>query len=79
LCGLCVRRCPTKNFSIQNGRVEQAGRCTQCYRCANFCPKQAITLWGREVQWQYRGLEAYMSHRDCPCGSCMPVNPRQPK
>ncbi|MDR2197003.1 MAG: EFR1 family ferrodoxin [Coriobacteriales bacterium] len=54
-CGSCVRRCPTENLALIDGRIEQAGRCTQCYRCANLCPSQAITLWGRAVQWQYKG------------------------
>jgi ferredoxin len=55
-CGTCTRACPEKNLTICEGTVKQAGRCTQCYRCANLCPKQAITLWGKKIQWQYRGI-----------------------
>jgi ferredoxin len=55
-CGACVRACPRKNLEIREGRLEQVGRCTQCYRCANLCPRQAITIWGKQIQWQYRGI-----------------------
>jgi ferredoxin len=57
-CGICISRCPMKNFEMQNKKVVPKGRCTQCYRCVNLCPQNAITIWGRKVQWKYRGLES---------------------
>jgi ferredoxin len=56
-CGLCARACPTSNFEMRDGKACPLGRCTQCYRCANACPKRAILIWGRQVQWQYWGIE----------------------
>jgi ferredoxin len=56
-CGTCISRCPMKNFEMENKKVVSQGRCTQCYRCANLCPQNAITIWGRNVQWKYKGLE----------------------
>jgi ferredoxin len=57
-CGECARRCPMRNFEIRDGRAEQKGRCAQCYRCANLCPQNAITIWGREIQWRYGGIQS---------------------
>ena len=48
-CGKCVRLCPTKNISMQNGVAQGGNKCTMCYRCVNQCPKQAITLLGKQV------------------------------
>lgn len=48
-CGKCVRLCPTKNISMQNGVAQGSNKCTMCYRCVNQCPKQAITLLGKQV------------------------------
>lgn len=58
-CGLCISRCPMKNFEMRGKKVHQKGKCTQCYRCANLCPQNAITIWGHKVQWQYRGPEKF--------------------
>jgi ferredoxin len=57
-CGMCISRCPMKNFEMEDKKVVSRGRCTQCYRCANLCPQNAITIWGRKVQWKYKGLES---------------------
>ncbi|MDR2587506.1 MAG: EFR1 family ferrodoxin, partial [Coriobacteriales bacterium] len=57
-CGLCIRSCPTRNLALKEGRAEQQGRCTQCYRCASNCPEQAISLWTKQIQWQYPGITA---------------------
>lgn len=56
-CGLCVQECPMNNLvQEQNGRKKptQKGKCTMCYRCISRCPKQAITLHGKDVIEQTR-------------------------
>ncbi len=56
-CGKCVRLCPTKNLTMGENGVEQAGRCAVCYRCVNACPKQAITvMFHRKPKKQYQGV-----------------------
>lgn len=59
-CGLCSKNCPMKNLKIQEGRAVSKGRCTMCYQCISTCPKQAITLLGKEVQEQCR-FEKYVN------------------
>ncbi len=53
-CGKCVRVCPMKNLTVENGAVSPHGKCTMCYRCVSLCPQKAITLIGDEVVEQYR-------------------------
>lgn len=53
-CGLCANNCPMNNLSIQNGIAVSAGNCAMCYRCISSCPKQAITLLGKQVYEQCR-------------------------
>lgn len=47
--GKCVKICPMHNMELLNGKVITHKQCTMCYRCANDCPKQTITLLGKEV------------------------------
>jgi NAD-dependent dihydropyrimidine dehydrogenase PreA subunit len=58
-CGLCINCCPMKNFVEKDGIIESEEKCIQCYRCANRCPQNAITIWGKNIQWKYKGLEKY--------------------
>lgn len=58
-CGLCSKSCPMKNLKIQDGKAVSRNRCTMCYQCISTCPKQAITLLGKEVQEQCR-FEKYI-------------------
>lgn len=53
-CGSCVKICPMGNLSIQDGKAVSAGRCTMCYRCVSTCPKQALTLLGKQIYEQCR-------------------------
>ena len=47
-CGLCAQICPVSNLvSDENGSVAARGACILCFRCYNFCPRQAITYMGR--------------------------------
>lgn len=48
-CGKCAELCPMGNIVVDNGTAEAGGMCTMCYRCVNTCPRQAITLLGRNV------------------------------
>ncbi|MDE5778063.1 MAG: 4Fe-4S binding protein, partial [Lachnospiraceae bacterium] len=45
----CVELCPMKNLNMENNIAKAEDRCTMCYRCINICPKQAITLLGKNV------------------------------
>lgn len=58
-CGLCVRVCPMRDLSIQDGRSVSGGHCTMCYRCISLCPQKAITLLGTKVVTQSR-IERYL-------------------
>lgn len=53
-CGLCAGKCPMGNIEIKNGRAVAGDRCTMCYSCISLCPKQAVTLLGKQVVEQYR-------------------------
>ncbi len=53
-CGLCSRLCPMNNLVIKDGKMVAGPNCTMCYRCIDNCPKQAITLLGKEVHEQCR-------------------------
>lgn len=48
-CGICEKSCPMSNIALKNGIARAGGKCTMCYRCISKCPKQAITLLGKEV------------------------------
>ena len=53
-CGLCVKRCPMHNLTMENGRVAAHGDCTLCYRCINLCPQRAIRIYFKgKVNWQF--------------------------
>ena len=57
-CGICAKGCPTINIKIVDGKAVSDAQCTMCYRCVSYCPKQAITLLGKEV-YQQAGIEKY--------------------
>lgn len=58
-CGQCVKLCPTNNLTMENGRVVKGDKCTLCYRCVNNCPKKAITIFGKNMQFPYKGIRGY--------------------
>ena len=41
-CGQCVRRCPTNNITLQNGKPVWGQNCTHCMACICYCPAEAI-------------------------------------
>ena len=49
VCGKCEKLCPMNNIKIVDNKVVQNNQCTMCYRCINNCPKQAMTLLGKNV------------------------------
>ena len=51
-CGLCAKNCPTHNIEIKDGKAYASCQCTMCYRCVDFCPKQAVTLLGKKLYEQ---------------------------
>lgn len=55
-CGLCVKRCPTGNIKLENGRIRFGKHCMICMRCVFFCPHDAIEpgiLKGWKVNGKY--------------------------
>lgn len=58
-CGVCTQLCPLHNLKLADGKAQAKGKCTMCYRCVNSCPKQAITLLGKELYEQCR-IEKYL-------------------
>ncbi|MBQ8177622.1 MAG: EFR1 family ferrodoxin [Clostridia bacterium] len=42
-CGKCLKNCPTKNVTYQNGKFHFSGNCLGCARCAFNCPTDAIS------------------------------------
>ena len=53
-CGICANNCPMGNLKIVDGKAVADNKCAMCYRCISHCPKQAITLLGKEVVEQCR-------------------------
>lgn len=58
-CGVCTQLCPLQNLKLADGRAQANGKCTMCYRCVSNCPKQAITLLGKELYEQCK-VENYL-------------------
>ena len=58
-CGKCAAVCPMSNIELDNDKAKGKGKCTMCYRCFSNCPKQAITILGKEVQEQCK-IEKYI-------------------
>lgn len=60
-CGLCKKLCPLGNLTVKNGKAYGYNKCTMCYRCINNCPREAITLIGREIYEQYKIKNTFSS------------------
>jgi len=41
-CGKCVKVCPLKNITLENGHPKWNGNCTQCMACYQYCPTNAV-------------------------------------
>ena len=50
-CGYCLEACPEKNALIlSNNMITGINRdvCTNCLKCADVCPANALIVWGKE-------------------------------
>lgn len=50
-CGFCIKSCPNKDiiqFDDNKIRCIQRNGCTNCMKCVDACPADAIKDWGRE-------------------------------
>ena len=54
-CGTCVKACPTKAITLQDGHPVWEDNCTHCMACLTLCPKEAIE-YGKKTagKWRYR-------------------------
>lgn len=58
-CGLCIRRCPTRNiYKDSDGVIRFRHHCLMCMRCSLYCPADAIHIgfleqWGWKVNGGY--------------------------
>lgn len=41
-CGLCEKICPVQSVTLKNDKPVWLHKCEQCFRCVNYCPKNAI-------------------------------------
>ena len=58
-CGLCIRRCPTKNiYRKKDGTIAFGHHCLMCMRCSFHCPADAIHI-GFLEQWGWKVNGAY--------------------
>ena len=62
-CGMCVKRCPTKNITIENGEFKFGKNCLMCMRCSFFCPKDAIRI-GLFEKWKVNGAYNFEPSED---------------
>lgn len=53
LCGKCVKLCPLKNITMENGKPHWNGNCTQCMACICACPAEAIE-YGKKTEGKRR-------------------------
>ena len=44
VCGICVNICPVKNYTINNRKLEEHGKCIACLQCERYCPDMALII-----------------------------------
>ena len=47
LCGACLKVCPTKNITINDGKVIHGDTCNLCMGCIQWCPCKAVDYQGK--------------------------------
>lgn len=52
-CGRCVRLCPTKNITLENGIITFADNCVACLGCYHRCPEKAVLYKKKPPKKQY--------------------------
>lgn len=56
-CGLCKKICPAQSIELKNGKPVWLHQCEQCFRCLNYCPKDAIQFSKKTVgKKRYKNL-----------------------
>ncbi|MBN1799719.1 MAG: EFR1 family ferrodoxin [Spirochaetales bacterium] len=45
-CGICEKICQAKNITMVDNKPKWAKNCLGCFACLHWCPKQAISLGG---------------------------------
>lgn len=48
-CGLCARICPVSNIICTAERAVIGSHCSYCLACVHWCPRQAVTVHGKQV------------------------------
>ncbi|MDD4238781.1 MAG: EFR1 family ferrodoxin [Desulfotomaculaceae bacterium] len=41
-CGLCIQLCPSKNITMDDGKLTWQNHCEQCLACIQWCPQEAL-------------------------------------
>ena len=59
-CQLCVKRCPTHNITVEDGKFKFGKNCLMCMRCSFHCPKNAIKI-GWFENWKVNGAYNFNS------------------
>lgn len=53
-CMRCVKTCPMRNISYEDGKFKFGNECIMCVRCSFNCPKNAISI-GLLNKWKVNG------------------------
>lgn len=61
-CMKCIKNCPAKNITFQNGNFEFGNKCLMCTACSFNCPKDAISIgilngWRVNGQYSFNQVE----------------------
>jgi MinD superfamily P-loop ATPase len=48
-CRVCERVCPMGNIAVVDGRPTWSDNCAGCFACLHWCPKEAISLGGLDM------------------------------
>lgn len=55
-CGLCVRNCPKRNITLEEGHAVFHRSCIMCARCIHLCPSNAIRYKGKKINQNQKKL-----------------------
>lgn len=62
-CGICLRNCPNKNITFENGHAIFHTNCMMCTRCIHICPKNAIRYKGKKISQTQKDIMKSLSLR----------------